>query len=179
VSIVPRGRALGYTWQRSTEDRYLLSEGELRARLAVMLAGRVAEALTYHDVSTGAADDLARATDLARRMVTEYGMSPLLGPVRLAGDPQAYYLGVPSGLDARVSPETATQVDAETRRILEEAVGQARTLLETHRPALARLAEKLCDQETVDGSEVAEILAQTMPEVVAAPRVEAAAPIAS
>jgi cell division protease FtsH len=177
VSIVPRGRALGYTWQRSTEDRYLLSEDELHARLAVMLAGRVAEGLTFPDVSTGAADDLARATDLARRMVTEYGMSPLLGPVRLAGDPQAYYLGGSSSLDARVSPETATQVDAETRRILEEAMSQARMLLGSHRPALVRLAEKLCDQETVDGSEVAEILAQTLPGVQVAPRLPVTAGI--
>ena len=93
VTIVPRGRALGYTIQRPIEDRYLLSQSELRARLAVMLGGRAAEALTFDEVSTGASDDLARATDLARRMATEFGMSPALGPVRLAGDPQAAYLG--------------------------------------------------------------------------------------
>jgi cell division protease FtsH len=160
VTIVPRGRALGYTIQRPIEDRYLLSQSELRARLAVMLGGRAAEALTREEVSTGAADDLARATDLARRMVTEFGMSPALGPVRLAGDPQAVYLGPQFGLDSRVSQETAGQVDAETRRLVEEALSQASALLDLHRITLDRLAERLCDQETVNGSEVTAMLAE-------------------
>jgi cell division protease FtsH len=158
VSIVPRGRALGITWQRPTEDRYLLCEDELQARLAVLLGGRVAEALTFNGVSTGAADDLARATDLARRMVTEFGMSPELGPVRLASDPQSAYLYPQLGLDARVSPQTAAQVDAETRRIVEEALSRAWELLDSHRDALERLATRLRERETVDGSEVTAIL---------------------
>ena len=160
VTIVPRGRALGYTWQRPLEDRYLLSENELRSRLAVLLAGRVAEALSLAEISTGAADDLARATDLARRMATEYGMSPTLGPVRLAADPHAMYLGYQTGLDARVSPQTATQVDSETRRMVEEALSLAWELLETHHEALELLAATLCKQETVSGEEVAAALAQ-------------------
>jgi cell division protease FtsH len=161
VTIVPRGRALGYTIQRPIEDRYLLSQGELRARLAVMLGGRAAEALTFDEVSTGAADDLARATDLARRMVTEFGMSPVLGPVRLAGDPQAAFLGPqPWGLDSRVSQETAGQVDTETRRLVEEALSEASTFLDLHRTTLDRLAERLCDQETVNGTEVTAMLAE-------------------
>jgi cell division protease FtsH len=162
VSVVPRGRALGYTWQRPTEDRYLMTETELKNRLTVLVGGRVAETLTFHEVSTGAADDLARATDLARRMVTEYGMSLVLGPVRLAADPQSTYLGAQMGLDTRVSPETAAHVDAETRRIVEEAVCRASELLETHPAALSRLAEKLCDQETVDGSQITAILAEEL-----------------
>jgi cell division protease FtsH len=160
VTIVPRGRALGYTIQRPIEDRYLLSQSELRARLAVMLGGRAAEALTFNEVSTGASDDLARATDLARRMATEFGMSPALGPVRLAGDPQSAYLGPQAwGLDNRVSQETAGQVDAETRRLVEEALDQASALLSTHRATLDRLAERLCEHETVNGSEVTAMLA--------------------
>lgn len=99
ISIVPRGKAPGYTWQRPTEDHYLLSEDDLRNRLAVLLGGRAAEKLTFGKVSTGASDDLLRSTDLARRMVTEYGMSPELGPVRLASDPQAAYLGLGGGVD--------------------------------------------------------------------------------
>ena len=160
VTIVPRGRALGYTIQRPIEDRYLLSQSELRARLAVMLGGRAAEALTFAEVSTGATDDLARATDLARRMITEFGMSPALGPVRLAGDPQAVYLGPQFGLDSRVSQETAGQVDAETRRLVEEALDQASTLLREHRVTLDRLAERLAEHETVNGSEVTAMLAE-------------------
>ena len=160
VTIVPRGRALGYTIQRPIEDRYLLSQSELRARLAVMLGGRAAEALTFDEVSTGASDDLARATDLARRMVTEFGMSPALGPVRLAGDPQAAYLGPQAwGLDSRVSQETASQVDAETRRLVEEALDSASALLSGHRVTLDRLAKRLCEHETVNGSEVTAMLA--------------------
>ncbi|MCZ7540473.1 MAG: ATP-dependent zinc metalloprotease FtsH [Anaerolineae bacterium] len=169
VSIVPRGRALGYTWQRPAEDRYLLSESELQSRLAVLLGGRVAEALVFGEASTGAADDLARATDLARRMVTEYGMSPALGPVRLASDPQAIYLGLQPGLDARLSPQTAFEIDGETRRIVETALHRAWELLDAHRPALDTLAGRLCEQETVNGDEVATILAGT-----GAPAMEAA-----
>ena len=160
VTIVPRGRALGYTIQRPIEDRYLLSQSELRARLAVMLGGRAAEGLTFDEVSTGATDDLARATDLARRMTTEFGMSPMLGPVRLAGDPQAAYLGQQFGLDSRVSQETAGRVDAETRRLVEEALDRALVLLRTHRATLDRLAERLCEHETVNGSEVTAMLAE-------------------
>jgi cell division protease FtsH len=161
VTIVPRGRALGYTWQRPTEDRFLLSERELRARLMVLLGGRVAERIVFREISTGAADDLARATDVARRMVTEYGMSPALGPVRLAADPQAAYLGQQYGLDARVSQTTSALVDVETRRLVEEAVEQDRTMLATHRTALDRLAARLYEKETVGSDEIAAILSET------------------
>ncbi len=126
-----------------------------------MLGGRAAEALTFDEVSTGASDDLARATDLARRMATEFGMSPALGPVRLAGDPQAAFLGPQAwGLDSRVSQETASQVDAETRRLVEEALDSASALLTAHRSTLDRLAERLCEHETVNGSEVTAMLAE-------------------
>jgi cell division protease FtsH len=158
VTIVPRGRAMGYTMQLPTNDRYVLGERELTTRLTVLVGGRVAEALEFGEASTGAVDDLARATDLARRMVTEFGMSPVLGPVRLATDMQANYLSQQLGLDARVSPETATLVDKETRRIIEEAVEEARSQLENHRPVLDRLAKLLCDQETVDGAQIEAIL---------------------
>ncbi len=158
VTIVPRGRAMGYTMQLPTDDRYLLGERELETRLIVLVSGRVAEALVFGEASTGALDDLAHATDLARRMVTEYGMSPVLGPVRLATDLQATYLNQQLGLDARVSPETATLVDTETRRLLEEAVEEACNLLTTHRLELDRLADLLCEHETVDGSQIEAIL---------------------
>ena len=160
VTIVPRGRALGYTMQLPTHDRFLLSQRELETRLAVLVGGRAAETMVFGEASTGAADDLAHATDLARRMVTEFGMSTVLGPVRLAADMQANYLSQQFGLDARVSPETATLVDVETRRILEEAVGEARSILESHRLALDSLADLLCEQETVDGAQIEAILGQ-------------------
>lgn len=161
VTIVPRGRALGYTWQRPTEDRFLLSEHELNARLMVLLGGRVAESITFAEISTGAADDLARATDLARRMVTEYGMSPALGPVRLAADLQSAYLGQSYGLDARVSQTTSALVDVETRRLVEEAAEKGRAMLETQRSSLNQLAAKLSEQETVSSDEIDVILGRT------------------
>ena len=113
-----------------------------------------AEALVFSEIPTGAADDLARATDLARRMITEYGMSPALGPVRLASDPQAAYLGNQVGLDAGISPQTATQVDRQTRRIVEDALRHAWELLESYRPVWDQLTERLCMNETVSGDEV-------------------------
>jgi cell division protease FtsH len=116
--------------------------------------------LVFGEASTGAADDLAHATDLARRMVTEFGMSTVLGPVRLAADAQANYLSQQFGLDARVSPETATLVDVETRRILEKAVDEASGILESHRLALDSLADLLCEHETVDGAQIDAILGQ-------------------
>jgi cell division protease FtsH len=158
VTIVPRGRAMGYTMQLPTNDRYVLGERELATRLTVLVGGRVAEALVFDEASTGAMDDLAHATDLARRMVTEFGMSPVLGPVRLATDMQANYLSQQLGLDGRVSPETATLVDTETRRIIEEAVAEATRILKNHRLELDRLADLLCEQETVDGSQIDAIL---------------------
>jgi cell division protease FtsH len=158
VTIVPRGRAMGYTMQLPTDDRYVLGERELETRLTVLVSGRVAETLVFSEASTGAMDDLAHATDLARRMVTEFGMSPVLGPVRLATDLQATYLNQQLGLDARVSPETATLVDTETRRLLEQAVEEACDLLVMHRLELDRLADLLCEHETVDGSQIDAIL---------------------
>jgi cell division protease FtsH len=160
VTIVPRGRALGYTMQLPTHDRYVLGEGELKTRLTILVGGRVAEMLVFGEASTGAADDLAHATDQARRMVTEFGMSTVLGPVRLAADMQANFLSQQFGLDARVSPETATLVDKETRRILEEAVSEASSILKNHRMALDSLADLLCEHETVNGAQIDMILGQ-------------------
>jgi cell division protease FtsH len=163
VTIVPRGRALGYTMQLPGQDRYLLNEDELKSRLAVLLGGRAAEALTFGKISTGASDDLARATDLARRMVTEYGMSPAAGPVRLAADEGNSILYGQAGLDARVSPQTAAQVDVETRRIVEDALAGAWELLDRHPNGLRRLAELLIEQETVDGETLLRVIAAEDP----------------
>jgi cell division protease FtsH len=158
VTVVPRGRALGYTMQLPTHDRFLLGQRELETRLTILVGGRTAETLVFGETSTGAADDLAHATDLARRMVTEFGMSTVLGPVRLAADMQANFLSQQFGLDARVSPETATLVDVETRRILEEAVDEASSILESHRLALDSLVDLLCEHETVNGAQIDAIL---------------------
>jgi cell division protease FtsH len=158
ISIVPHSRgALGYTMQMPTEDRYLLTFDELRDRIATMLGGRAAEMVEFSMISTGASDDIMRATDLARRMVTEFGMSEKLGSVRYAGQ-QLQYLGGAVEDNSQISPETRYTIDGEVQRIVTEQYDRARSLLKAHRSALASLAQQLLKQETVSGSAVKEAL---------------------
>lgn len=158
ISIIPRSRgALGYTMQMPTEDRYLLTTEELLDRIAVMLAGRAAEKLVFGRISTGAGDDIQRATALARRMVTEFGMSEKLGSVRYAGE-QLQYLG--GSIDnSNFSPATAELIDAEVKRLISEQYERAQQLLTEKRPALELLTAQLLEKETVSGEAVAAALA--------------------
>ena len=159
ISIVPRSRgALGYTLQMPEEDRYLVRKDELLDRIAVMMGGRSAEMIVYGEVSTGASDDINRATELARRMVTEWGMSEALGWVRYAGQ-QLQYLGGTMEDNTGLSPETRELIDSEVKRIVTEQVERAQSLLTQHRPALELLTEELLRCETVDGSAVAAAIA--------------------
>src|SRR5271157_2224703 len=158
ISIVPHSRgALGYTIQTPTEDRYLLTIDELKDRLAVMLGGRAGEMVTFSTVTTGASDDIMRATELARRMVTEFGMSEKLGSVRYAGQ-QLQYLGGSVEDNSQISPETRQVIDAEVQRLVTEQYERAQALLKDHRAALKTLAQQLLKQETVSGSVVKEAL---------------------
>jgi cell division protease FtsH len=166
VSIIPRSRgALGYTMQMPKEDRYLLSVEELEARIAVMMGGRAAERLVLGTISTGAVDDIQRATELARRMVTEFGMSEKLGSVRYAGQ-RLQYLGgtVEEGSDT--SAATRETIEAEVRRIVREQSERATALLAAHRNALGRLSAELLKAESLDGSAVREALAAPEPAAV-------------
>ncbi len=158
ISIVPHSRgALGYTMQMPTEDRYLLTIDELQDRIAVMLGGRAAEIVEFGIISTGASDDIMRATELARRMVTEFGMSDKLGSVRYAGQ-QLQYLGGSVEDNSQISPETRQVIDGEVQRFVTEQYQRAQELLKTHRPALKTLAQQLLKQETVSGNVVKEAL---------------------
>jgi len=158
ISIVPHSRgALGYTMQMPTEDRYLLSVAELKDRIAVMLGGRAAEMVEFGTISTGASDDIMRATELARRMVTEFGMSEKLGSVRYAGQ-QLQYLGGAVEDNSQISPETRQVIDSEVQRFVTEQYQRAQELLREQRPALKALAEELLKQETVSGGSVKEAL---------------------
>ncbi len=158
ISIVPRSRgALGYTMQMPTEDRYLLTMEELQDRLAVMLGGRAAEKVVCGEISTGASDDIMRATELARRMVTEFGMSEKLGTVRYAGQ-QLQYLGGTVEDNSSLSQETRQIIDREVQRIVTEQYERAQNLLREHRAALETLTQLLLTKETVDGSAVKEAL---------------------
>ncbi|MEW5718686.1 MAG: ATP-dependent zinc metalloprotease FtsH [Chloroflexota bacterium] len=154
ISIVPRSRgALGYTMQMPTEDRYLLTMEELQDRIAVMLGGRASEKIVCGEISTGASDDIMRATELARRMVTEFGMSEKLGSVRYAGQ-QLQYLGGAVEDSSNVSQETREIIDREVQRLVTEQYERAQNLLREHRAALESLTQLLLAKETVDGSAV-------------------------
>lgn len=157
VSIVPRGRgALGYTMQMPTEDRYLLTRAELEDRIAVILGGRAAEQVVCGEISTGASDDIQRATELARRMVTEFGMSDRLGTVRYATQQYQFLTGESS---TSASPETLKLIDEEIQRITTEQYQRAQQMLSEHRAALERLTKQLLETETVDGAVVKQALA--------------------
>jgi cell division protease FtsH len=158
ISIIPRARgALGYTMQMPTEDRYLLTEDELKDRIAVMLGGRAAEMTVFDSISTGASDDIQKATELVRRMVTEFGMSEKLGAVRYAGQ-QMQYLGGAVQENSLLSPQTEEVIDAEVYRVVSEQLERAQALLQQHRGALDILAGQLLEQETVDGVAAADAL---------------------
>jgi cell division protease FtsH len=158
ISIVPHSRgALGYTMQMPTEDRYLLSIDELKDRIAVMLGGRAGEMVEFKIISTGASDDIMHATELARRMVTEFGMSEKLGSVRYAGQ-QLQYLGGSVEDNSQISPETRQVIDEEIQRLVTEQYERAQSLLKDHCAALNTLAQQLLKQETVSGSVVKEAL---------------------
>jgi cell division protease FtsH len=164
VSIVPHGRgALGFTMQMPTEDRYLLTREELEDRLAVMLGGRAAEQVVCGMISTGASDDIQRASELARRMVTEFGMSEKLGTVRYAAQ-QYQYLS--SDTTASASPETLKIIDEEVQRIITEQYNRAQTLLKDHRTALETVTQQLLKTETIDGTVVKQALAEKASEPI-------------
>jgi cell division protease FtsH len=154
ISIIPRARgALGYTLQMPAEDRYVLTREELTDRIAVMLGGRAAESTVLETLSTGASDDIQKATELAWRMVTEFGMSDQLGSVRYAGQ-QMQYLGSTVQDNSHLSPHTQELIDSEVKKLITEQLERARTILREHRTALDTLAKELLQQETVDGGEV-------------------------
>ncbi|HET9512968.1 MAG TPA: AAA family ATPase, partial [Gemmatimonadales bacterium] len=158
VSIVPRGQALGVTYQRPESDRYNYPEGYLRARIVGMLGGRAAEEIVYGTKTTGAENDIEQATNLARNMVTRWGMSEQVGLVQLAPRENPYLQTVAGYDGARpFSEETAQAIDSEVRRIIGECHDQARALLSRHRPQLDALARALLARETLDEQEILEV----------------------
>ena len=160
ISIIPRGvAALGYTQQQPTEDRYLMTRAELVDRLDVLLGGRVAEEIIFGDVSTGAHDDLQRASDIARHMVTQYGMSDALGLGTFERPRQALFLNGPSAGEREYSEDTARMIDVEVRSLLEAAHGRVRTTLTEARSALETLAKLLIEREVLDREALTSILA--------------------
>lgn len=159
VSIIPRGvAALGYTQQLPTEDRYLMTRSELEDRLCVLLGGRVAEEIIFGDVSTGAQDDLQKATDTARSMVTEYGMSERLGLRTFEKERRGLFLDTPWATKKDYSEEKAAAIDKEVEDILERAHHRVRELLTARKPLLEQLARLLLEKEVLEGDELRRIV---------------------
>ena len=166
VSIIPRGlAALGYTMQRPDDDRYLMTQSELESRIQVLLAGTITEEIIFDDVSTGAQNDLERASEIARSMVMDYGMSRL-GRVSYRESNRSPFLagaGAEMARGSMHSEQTAREIDEEVRRIVDDSIGTVRRLLETRRPALEALAKALMDREVIDGAEMRQIIEETSP----------------
>jgi len=160
ISIVQRGfGALGYTMQLPLEDRYLMTRTDLHSQLAVLLGGRTAEEIALGEISTGAQNDLQRASDIARAMVTEFGMSESIGAVSFDSHTRNRFLEIPLGGErGNYAEDTAREIDTEVRRIVNAAHERARTLLADHRDTLDRVARRLLEKEVIDGEELREII---------------------
>ena len=165
ISIVPRGRAGGFTMQIPSEDRSYKSRNEMLENLVVLLGGRVAEALVLHDISTGASNDIERATATARAMITKYGMSENLGPIKYGTDNSEPFLGRDMGHVRDYSEETASEIDAELRRMIHEAYEKTENILNEHMDKLHEVAKFLFEHEKMSGAEFAEIMERKTPVV--------------
>ncbi|MBV8362804.1 MAG: cell division protein FtsH, partial [Deltaproteobacteria bacterium] len=158
VTIIPRGMALGVTQQLPLDDRYTYSRDYLMTRLAMMFGGRVAEELVFDHMTTGAGDDIEKATELARKMVCEWGMSRELGPMTFGRREEQVFLGRDIAHAKDYSEHTAVEIDREVRQIVDEAYQKARALLTENTPLLHALAERLLEKEVVEGAEVGEMV---------------------
>ncbi|MFV0432689.1 MAG: ATP-dependent zinc metalloprotease FtsH [Leucobacter sp.] len=165
ITILPRGRALGYTMVIPLEDKYSVTRNELQDQLAYALGGRVAEELVFHDPTTGAGNDIEKATGTARKMVTDYGMTTSIGPVKLGQAQPGAFMGE-FGQNRDYSEGVAIEIDAEVRALLEQAHNEAYEVLVTNRDVLDNLARELLEKETLDHVQIAEIFrdVQKLPE---------------
>ena len=158
VTIIPRGMALGITWSLPDEDRHSRTKNELLAQITMALSGRISEEIKFGDVTTGASNDFEKATELARRMVTQYGMSDSLGPIQYGRGNHQVFLGRDFGEDRNYSEEIAGKIDAEVRQIIETCYSDARQLLKDNWAKVERMVASLLEHETVDTDEVVAIL---------------------
>ncbi|GBG13245.1 cell division protease FtsH [Novimethylophilus kurashikiensis] len=163
VTIIPRGRALGVTMQLPTEDRYSYDRVFLLSRIAVLFGGRIAEELFMNQMTTGASNDFERATQMARDMVTRYGMSDKLGPMVYGENEGEVFLGRSVTTHKNMSEATMQQVDAEIRRIIDEQYGLARKILEDNRDKVEAMAKALLEWETIDAEQIDDIMAGLPP----------------
>ncbi len=158
ISIIPRGGALGYVLQLPTEDQYLTTKSEILDDLTTALAGRAAEELVFDEITTGAENDLEKATKMARKMVMEFGMSAALGPLTFGTKQETVFLGRDISRDRNYSEEVAAAIDREVRAMVTKAYDQARAILVEHRDWLDRVANVLLEKETLEGAELEDVL---------------------
>jgi cell division protease FtsH len=158
VSIIPRGRAGGYTLMLPKEDRYYATKSELLDQLKTLLGGRVAEALVLCEISTGAQNDLERATAIVRKMITEFGMSEALGPITFGRRQDQVFLGRDIGRDRDYSEEIAAEIDKEARHLIDDAYSKTMEMLKNNIEKLHLIAKTLIERETLEGAELAELL---------------------
>ncbi|HEX2097587.1 MAG TPA: ATP-dependent zinc metalloprotease FtsH, partial [Rubrobacteraceae bacterium] len=158
ITIIPRGQALGVTMSLPTEDRFMMSRGQLKAQLAMMLGGRAAERVVFEEITTGASNDLERVTRTARQMVTRFGMSDKLGPLALGQQNGQVFMGRDFGAQPDYSDEIAFQIDKEIRRIVDESYDTAEDLLVRNRRLLDKLSKDLIEYETVDAKHLARLV---------------------
>ncbi|MGR3303240.1 MAG: ATP-dependent zinc metalloprotease FtsH [Candidatus Scalindua sp.] len=171
ISIIPRGvAALGYTLQLPTEDRYMMTREELTDRISVLLGGRVAEEIIFDEVSTGAQNDLEKASDIARRMVKYYGMSDKLGIVTFEPENKPAFLGWGMGSGKEYSEETAREIDIEVKKIIDDTYATTRKLLEKQKPMLIKLSKVLMEKEVIDEEGLKKILNEEIEEETDATR---------
>jgi cell division protease FtsH len=159
MTIIPRGRALGLTQQLPAEDRYSMDRENVLSTIAILMGGRAAEELVFGKFTTGAGNDIERATELARKMVCEWGMSEKLGPVSFGKKEEQVFLGREMGSQRDFSEQTAIEIDAEIRRIVQSQYDRAMNVLRDHREALEMIADSLLEYETLDGSDIDKLLA--------------------
>ena len=175
VSIIPRGlAALGYTMQRPEQDRYLMTQAELESRIQVLLAGTITEEMIFEDISTGAQNDLERATEIARSMIMDYGMSRL-GRVTFRESNRSPFLATGGEMPQyhTHSEQTSREIDEEVKRIIDESIEKVRHILETRRDALVAISERLLEQEVIDAEELQELIEQNSPNPVIVPGTDA------
>ncbi|MDZ4854158.1 MAG: ATP-dependent zinc metalloprotease FtsH [Nitrospirota bacterium] len=168
VTIIPRGRALGVTMQLPTDDRHGYSKGYLLNQLAILMGGRVAEELVLKEMTTGAGNDIERATDLARKMVCEWGMSEKMGPLTFGKQNEQVFLGREMGSQRDFSDQIAMEIDQEVRRLVTENYQRAKRLLTENMTSLKSLAEALLEKEVLDGADIDHILMQSTSQPVPA-----------
>jgi cell division protease FtsH len=161
ISIIPRSNgALGFTLQLPLEEKFLVSKSELIDKLTTLLGGRTAEEIVYNEVTTGAQDDFEKGTDIAKRMVVQYGMSDKLGPINLGRENGNVFLGEEIVKSNEHSEEVSALVDKEIRKIVESCHDTARDILNHNKEVLTKLAEKLIEVEELEGDQLEEILDQ-------------------